>query len=298
MTDPYGVIDLASLKKDASSPSGDSGAAGAWEVEVTEQDLERIIAESDQVATLLAVTSSRVPQVAAFLADLRRLVDAKAGALRLATVDADTQPRVAQAMRVQSLPTVMLLLRGQVQPLFEGVVPEAELAPLLDQVAQLAQQQGMTGMAGAPGEQDAEPEPEPLSPLQQEAYDAIESGDLEAAIAAYQKLLTENPADEEARAGLASVGLMQRTQDADLQAARSAAADRPEDIDAQLLVADLDVLGGHVDDAFSRLLTLLRGADAETKDRVRERLLSLFEVVGAQDPRVAPARRRMASLLY
>ena len=91
---------------------------------------------------------------------------------------------------------------------------------------------------------------------------------------------------------------MKRTQDADLQAARTAAADRPEDLDAQMLVADLDVLGGHVDDAFARLLERLRGADEDTRTRVRDRLLELFEVVGPTDPRVVAARKRMANLLF
>ena len=91
---------------------------------------------------------------------------------------------------------------------------------------------------------------------------------------------------------------MRRTQDADLAAARQAAVDAPADLEAQLLVADLDMLGGHVEDAFSRLLDLLRGADQETKDAVRTRLLDLFEVAGAEDPRVGPARKRLANLLY
>lgn len=292
MTDPYGVIDLASLKHD---PARDDAPRGSHEVAVTEADLERIIAESDRVATILVVSSSRVPQGPEFLASLRRLVDAKGGALRLATVDADTQPRVAGALRVQNLPTVVLLVKGQLQPLFEGIVDEAELGPLLDQVVELAHQQGL---GEATSEEGEEPEEEPLSPLQQEAYDAIERGDLDAAISAYEQLLAANPADDEARAGMATVQLMRRTQGVDLTASRTAAAEAPEDLDAQLLVADLDVLGGHVDDAFARLLGLLRGADQETRDAVRARLLDLFEVVGSHDPRVAAARRRMANLLF
>ncbi|UYG15985.1 tetratricopeptide repeat protein [Brachybacterium huguangmaarense] len=294
MSDPYGMIDLSTLRHDA--PAADAGEPGVYEIAVTEQGLEQVIADSDTVATLLVVTSSRVPRGAEFLAVLRRLVDAQRGVLRLATVDADTQPRVAGALRVQNLPTALLLLRGQIQPLFEGAVAEAELAPVLDQVAQLAASQGLPGLAAgdeAPAEED-----EPLSPLEQAAYDAIQSGDLDAAVAAYQSLLNENPADAEAKAGLATVHLMQRTQGADLDAARTTGAERPGDLEAQLLVADLDVLGGHVDDAFARLLDQLRGADEETRDAVRTRLLELFEVVGAEDPRVAAARRRMANLLY
>lgn len=292
MSDPYGIIDLSTLKNPA-APDG-TGQPGRFEVAVTEQDLESIIAGSDRVATLMAVTSARVPQGREFLDALRRLIDAREGRLLLATVDADTQARVAAALRVQNLPTVLLLVRGQIQPLFEGVVAEAELAPVLDQVEQLAAQQGLAGQ-GAEDDADAA---EPLSPRQQAALDAVERGDYAGAIEAYEAILRENPSDDEARAGLAAVRLMQRTGDADLQGARAAAAERPSDVDAQMLVADLDVLGGHVEDGFGRLLDLLRGADAETKERVRARLLELFDVVGPQDPRVAPARRRMASLLF
>lgn len=299
MTDPYGIIDLSTLKN-PKAPEGAAGETGRYEVTVTEQELESVIAGSNRVATLLVVTSSRVPSGPEFLATLRRLVDAREGAVLLATVDADDQPRVAGALRVQNLPTVLLLVRGQLQPLFEGIVTEQELAGVIDQVVQLAASQGLDGAAaseGPAGDEDTA-QAEEMSPLQQAAYDAIEAGDLAGAIEAYETALRENPADAEARAGLAAVRLMERTQGADLQAARSAAADAPEDVDAQLLVADLDLLGGHVEDAFGRLLDLLRGADSETKDRVRTRLLEHFDVVGAEDPRVGPARRRMASLLF
>lgn len=295
MTSPYGVFDLSTLKNPA-APEG-TGTPGRFEQSVTEQDLEGVIAGSDRVATLLVVTSARVPEGSAFLTTLRRLVDAREGALLLATVDADAQPRVAGALRVQNLPTVLLLVRGQLQPLFEGIVSEPELAGMIDQVAQLAASQGLQGTA-APSGEDQAPAEEPLSPLQQAAHDAINAGDLDGAIAAYEKALTENPADEGAKAGLAAVRLMRRTQGADLASARTAAAEAPEDAAAQMLVADLDLIGGHVDDAFARLLDLMRGADPETKDAVRARLLELFDVVGAEDPRVGPARRRMASLLF
>lgn len=297
MTDPYGIIDLASLKQPTGGVGAQDQASGRHEVAVTEQGLEQIIADSQRVATLLLVTSSRVPEVAEFTETMRRLVDAKDGALRLATVDADAQPRVAGALRVQGLPSVLLLLHGQVQPMFEGPVAEAELGPVLDQVVDLARQQGLDVSGSGDGEQDDAAQA-PLSPLQQKAYDAIESGDLDGALEAYDQLLSENPADDEAKAGRASVRLMKRTAGADLRAAREAAAERPEDLEAQLAVADLDVLGGHVQDAFDRLLELLRGADQEAKDVVRTRLLELFEVVGSQDERVGRARRRLANLLY
>lgn len=297
MTDPYGIIDLAALKQPAGGAQSGSATAGtpsAHEVAVTEQGLEQLIADSQQLPTLLLVTSARVPEAEQFLTDLRRAVDAQGGAIRLGIVDADTQQRVAGALRVQQLPTLLLLIQGQLQPIVQQVIPAAEIDNLLTQVLDVARQQGMELPEGT----EPEPQEEPLPPLIAEAYEAIERGDLDSAVAAYQKQLQESPADAEAKAGLSTVSLMRRTQGADLAAAREAAAQQSDDLDAQLLVADLDMLGGHVDDAFGRLLDLLRGADQETKDAVRSRLLELFEVAGSADPRVAPARKRLANLLY
>jgi putative thioredoxin len=297
VSDPYGIIDLAALKQPAGGAgTSDAGQPSAHEVPVTEQGLEQLIADSQRIPTLLLVTSGRVPEGAAYLEALRRGVDAKGGALRLAIVDADTQQRVAGALRVQQLPTLLLLLKGQLQPIVDAVLPEAEVDGLLTQVIEVARQQGMELPEGEDEPQQA-PE-EPLPPLLAEAYEAIERGDLDAAVTAYRTQLQESPADAEAKAGLATVELMRRTQGADLAAARQAAADAPTDLDAQMLVADLDMLGGHVEDAFARLLDLLRGADQDTKDAVRTRLLDLFEVAGPEDPRVGPARKRLANLLY
>ena len=117
-------------------------------------------------------------------------------------------------------------------------------------------------------------------------------------MAEYEKLLSQNPRDSEIAERLAGVKLMGRTRDADLTAARAAAADAPDDIDAQLLVADLDVSGGHVQDAFDRLIELVKRLDGDDRERVRERLLELFTVVGATDPRVAAARRALATALF
>ncbi|MCT1774576.1 co-chaperone YbbN [Brachybacterium sp. p3-SID957] len=303
MTDPYGIIDLAYLKKPTGAAAGSGGAAGSsapgtHEVAVTEQGLEQLVADSQRIPTLLLVTSSRVPEGQAYLDAMRRAVDAKGGALRLATVDADTQQRVAAALRVQQLPTLMLLLMGQVQPIAEAVLPLSEIEPLLTQILDVARQQGME-LPEAEGQDAAQtPAEEPLPPLVAEAYEAIEAGNFDAAVTAFEKQLDQTPADAEAKAGLATVQLMRRTQGVDLESVRTDAANSPRDLQAQLLAADVDMLGGHVDDAFGRLLDLLRGADQETKDAVRARLLELFEIAGSGDPRVAAARKRLANLLY
>jgi putative thioredoxin len=91
---------------------------------------------------------------------------------------------------------------------------------------------------------------------------------------------------------------MQRTQGADLQAARAAAAAAPTDVDAQILVADLDLLGGHVEDAFLRLVDTVRVTADADRNKAREHLVELFEVVGVTDERVVRARKSLMSALF
>jgi putative thioredoxin len=147
----------------------------------------------------------------------------------------------------------------------------------------------------AEGADDAEPQ---VDPRYAPAQDALEAGDIDGAIAAYQKLVDANPADTEAAAGLAMAKVLQRTAGVDLTAARTAAAEAPDDVDAQTLVADLDLLGGHVDDAFDRLVELVRRSAGAERDAARQHLIGLFAAVGNDDPRVVKGRQKLASALY
>jgi putative thioredoxin len=139
---------------------------------------------------------------------------------------------------------------------------------------------------------------EPLPPHHQEAYDAIANGDYDTAIKEYELAIKQNPRDQLAVAGLAQVSLLARLGTVSADEVRSAAAAAPADVSAALAVADLDVSGGHLDDAFDRLLDLFPTVDQPSKDRIRTRLLDYFEIAGADDPRVAAARRRLTGLLY
>jgi putative thioredoxin len=216
----------------------------------------------------------------------------------------DANPQLAQAFQAQSIPTVVAVLGGRPAPLFVGAIPEQQVLDVFEQVLQVAEQNGITGTvaldpdAGAADPADVEPEPEPLPPHHQEAYDAIERGDFEAAISEYRLAIAQDPNDTLAVAGLAQVGLLQRLSTVDATAVRDAAASAPDDVAAALTVADLDLSGGHVDDAFDRLLALFARAGHEDRESIRARLVDYFEVVGVVDPRVIKARGRLASLLY
>ncbi|HEY8590482.1 MAG TPA: tetratricopeptide repeat protein [Naasia sp.] len=232
---------------------------------------------------------------------LQRLVEEYGGRLLLVTVDVDANPQLAQAFQAQSVPTVAAVLGGRPLGLFAGPLPEDQLRDVLDQVLALAAQNGISGTAvvegAAPGE-GSEPAEEPLPPHHAEAYSAIERGDYEAAITAYRTAIAQDPKDTLAVAGLAQVSLLARLQGKTLDSIRTAAAAGPDDLDAQLEVADLDVSGGHLDDAFDRLLTLFPRLDPAGRTAVRTRLLEYFEIGGAEDPRVTAARRRLTNLLY
>jgi putative thioredoxin len=234
---------------------------------------------------------------------LDKLVAEYGGRFVLAKVDVDANPQLTQAFQAQSIPAVAAVIGGRPVQLFVGALPEAQVRDVFEQVLELAAQNGVTGTAvvdGAPaGEGETpEPEPEPLPPHHQDAYDAIDRGDYDAAIAAYTTAIAQDPRDQLAVAGLAQVSLISRLQGASLADVRAAAAAAPTDVDAQLAVADLDVSGGHVDDAFDRVLTVFPSLDQEGKDAARKRLLEYFEIVGLDDPRVAAARRRLTMLLY
>ncbi|GIJ00128.1 putative thioredoxin [Sediminihabitans luteus] len=304
--DVRGAVDLAALNRPKSPPPGEPGgapSAGGYVVDVTDETFAQVVQDSTTYPVIVLLWIPTDQANAQVGADLGALADEYAGRFLLARVDAEAYPQVVAAFQVQGVPTVVAVLGGQPVPLFQGGAPVEQMRDVIDQVLAAAEANGVTGRAPLAGEaaataEVAEPVEEPLPPLHQEAYDAIERGDLDAAEAAYVTATRQDPKDDMARAGLAQVHLMQRTAGADLAAVRTAAADAPSDVDAQLAVADMDLLGGKVEDAFGRLLDLLPGADADTKESVRVRLLEYFEVVGTTDPRVGKARQRLAVSLY
>ena len=229
-----------------------------------------------------------------------------AGRVLLAKVDVDANPGLAQAFQAQSIPTVVALIGGRPVPLFQGAVPEAQVREVFAQLLELAGQHGVDGRVvaadDAEGSDGAEGAPTPAEPQIPEAhraaFEAAERGDFAGAIREWEAVLAKAPADAEAKAGLAQMRLLHRLQGLTMDEIRTAAAASPSDLEAQMRVADLDLSGGHVEDAFLRLLDLFAESDADARSAIRERLLELFEVVGIADPRVIAARGRLASLLY
>ena len=295
-----GAVDLSSLVRPKQPPAAPDVPAGQG------TSVPSLVVEgSDASFTAILDLSKNVPVVVELYAgeptaSLQDLVVSYGGRLVLATVDAAANPQLQQAFQAQVVPTVAAVVGGRPIALFEGELPEAEARQVLDQLLALAAQNNVTGTvsvadaAAAP----AEPVEQPLPPHHQEAYDAIDAGDYPAAMTAYRTAIAQDPRDRLAVAGLAQVSLLHRLAGQTADAVRSAAASAPDDVDAQLAVADLDISGGHLDDAFDRLLTLFPSLDADGKAAVRTRLLDYFEIAGPEDPRVGAARRRLTTLLY
>lgn len=285
------------------APAGAQGTAGseapALRVDVTEANFQDLVELSTQVPVVFALWAAYSPESAGVLDALERIVQGYAGRLVLGAADIDAFPQLAQAFQVQALPTAVAVLKGQPVPLFQGGADEQQIRALLDELLKVAAANGVSGNVG--GAASAEPAPAPVPPLHQAAFDAIEAGDYAAAAAAYRQALTEMPADAEAKAGLAQVELMDRLQKLsgpDGEAIRQRAAEEPDNLDAQLGVADLDVAGGHVEDALNRVVAFIGRNFGPEREAARVRLLELFDVVGSTDPRVAKARQALARVLF
>ena len=297
-----GAVDLSGLQP-ASGPAGGGGpgSVAAYAVAVTEQNFQQVLESSSSAPVLLAFESpTRSPESVSLAEDLQTLSGEFEGRFLLGRVDIDASPQIAQAMQIPSVPLVALVAQGRPMPLFQDAAPIEELRQALTQVLQQLTTQGFTGrhQPRSAAVVDEETGEEQQDPRYAPAQDALERGDIDAAVAEYEKLVAANPADTEAAAGLAMATVLQRTEGVDLNEARAAAAERPDDVEAQTLVADLDLLGGHVDDAFNRLIDLVRRTTEAERDAARTHLIKLFGAVGNDDPRVGRARRDLASALF
>lgn len=286
-------------------------------VDVTADTFQSVVQQSLSHPVIIAVWARSQPASQQPIDVLARAVRAQEGRVLLGVADLDEAPEIGQVFAQLSQQAAQQGQPGQIlaaafvqgQPIpIPPVVDDATAGELVSQIVQIAVQNGIAGRVanydpnGAPaangdggssGEADEE-----LPPLHKLAYDAIDRGDYEGALAAFDQALTQNPKDEEARLARGQVKLMQRTQGVDLNAAREAAATDPGNIEAQMTVADLDLLGGHVEDAFDRLIDLVKTTRDEERTTVREHLVELFDVVGAGDPRVKKARTALMSALY
>lgn len=293
---PSGIEGAGAAGASSAGSAAGAAATGGYRRDVTDAQQFQSVAElSAQVPVVLVLTASYSPESVQFADQVAAEVDRFEGRILLSAVDIEKLPEIAQALQVQSVPTVVAMIGGRPVPIAQSTIPSEQLAPVFNELLTLAEQNGVNGRVEPTA---AEPEPEPLPPLHQEAMDKLEAGDLAGAQASYEQAIRENPGDTQAKLALAQVQLLQRVTAMDANAVRESAAQASADIQAQLDVADLDVSGGHIEDAFSRLLGLVRRTTGDDRETVRQRLIELFSVVGAEDPRVVAARSQLMRALF
>jgi putative thioredoxin len=308
-----GAVDLSALKARADAanrpPAAQAPAApgqapaqqqSGFVIEVTEETFQADVVErSLQVPVVVDLWAEWCGPCKQLSPVLERLAAAANGAWILAKIDVDANPRIAQLFGVQSIPTVVAIAGGQPVEAFSGAQPEPQIRQWLDGLLD-ALRDRLPGIraaeAGAPAA-DAEPEPEQEDPRFVEAETAFSNGDYAAAEAAYQKILATEPANEDAKAAVAQVRFLARAEAADPSVIVRADTS-PEDIDAQLSAADVELAGQRVEKAFARLLDTVRRTSGADRDRVRTHLVELFGLFAPDDPAVAQARRDLASALY
>lgn len=309
-----GAVDLEALKHQVKAEPGQAGgapAAGGYVIDTTENTFQAMVQTSATFPILLLLwvpTDDRLFSMARALGDA---VNGLNGQIQLSRIDIATNPSIAQALQVQGAPALFALISGRPMPLLQGLPGDDELKQLTDEVIpkiiQAAAQSGVNGTAPYSGNPDSDAaastgatgaDTEQVPPEHAEAHRLAEEGDYAGAAAEYARVMESDPSDALAAREHAKALLLARSGSADVREVRAAAAAAPYDVEAQLAVADIDMIGGQIQDAFDRLLDFLAAGHKGDLEAVRQRLLEYFTIPEPTDPRLARARRRLATLMY
>ena len=252
-------------------------AMSTYVTDVSEAEFQQVVIEG----------SKETPVIVDFWADwcqpcktlgplLEKVTNEAEGSVRLAKVDVDANPRLAQAFGVQGIPMVIAFKDGRPVSQFTGAVPEAAVRQFIAQLT---------------------------PPVVDEAVLAAESladaGDLAGAEAALTRLLAEQPTNLEAGLSLATL-LLDRGASQEAIEVLTRLSQTPEV--KRLLAAARLLDGGEVDladpeAALPRLLEMVQeGGDGREKARLQ--MIDLFDVLGPEHPVTVEYRRRLANALF
>ena len=309
----YGAVDLgarqaAAQRRQQAARAAETGESGSGEAsanafDVTEETFNTDVAERSRttpvIVDLWADWCGPCKQLSPVL---EKLANEAAGAWVLAKIDVDANPRLAQAFQAQSIPMVVAIVGGQMVDAFLGAMPESQVRQWLTQVLAVADQIGVgaPGAGGVPGADGADDlsAVDDLPPAYAEAQAAMESGDMDTATSVIEKALAETPGDPLLKSWLAQANLIKRVGGYDQAAARRDAAASPSDVEAQLRVADIELASGRTEEAFDRLLGVIRRTSGDERNKARVQLLSLFDIFPPDDPQVKRARSQLTALLF
>jgi putative thioredoxin len=324
----YGAVDLGARQAAAhrrEQAAESAAASGGTVIEVTEQTFNvDVVERSRTVPVILDLWADWCGPCKQLSPVLEKLAVEGDGQWILAKVDVDANPQLSAALQVQSIPMVIAVIGGQLVDGFLGALPEAQVRQWLAQVLDVAEKLGLdvaladdeldgdgTDEPGVPGASepagrsgvpDGRPGPargaSAIPPAYEQARVAMERGDLDGAARAFEAELAASPDDPVAKTGLAQVNLIRRVSSYDQARARREAAEHPAEVEAQIRVADIDLASGRVEEAFDRLLGVVRRTSGEERNQARAHLVSLFDLLPPRDPRVTKARSTLSALLF
>ena len=278
------AFDLSSLKKPTADQLPTVG------IPVTQENLvSEFVSKSKEKVVVLLAWSTRSAQSKEILETLGKLMAADKDAWILGTVDVDSQPQVAQALQIKSVPVAIAIIAEQLLPLFESVPPADQVRLVINKLLELASQKGV-------GQAPAGPTEIPMEPEEEAAYAAMEKGDYQVAKQSYEAWLKRKPNEQVAVVGLSQVNLMLRIEGLDPVLTLKNAKD--DDLTSQLMCADIQVASGDYEAAFDRLLKVIKTMAGSDRDKAKNHLISLFNLVDPSDPRLIKARAALASALF
>jgi len=278
------AFDLSTLKKPTADQLPTVGVA------VTQENLvSEFVTKSKEKVVVLLAWSARSTQSKEILETLGKLEKADNNAWLLGTVDVDSQPQVAQALQIKSVPVAIAIIAEQLLPLFESVPPTDQVRLVINKLLELASQKGVGSAPEGPTEI-------PMEPEEETAYAAMEKGDYKAAKQSYEAWLKRKPNEQVAVVGLSQVNLMLRIEGLDPVLTLKNAKD--DDLTSQLMCADIQVASGDYEAAFDRLLKVIKTMAGDDRDKAKNHLISLFNLVDPTDPRLIKARAALASALF
>jgi len=247
---------------------------------------------------------------------LEKAIAGQRGKVRLAKINIDENPELAQALRIQSIPTVYAFFQGRPVDAFQGALPESQVKQFVDRLAQ---------QAGSPDDG--------IEAVLEQAKESLEAGDLDNAIALYRAVLGEAPETPAAFLGLVRALLAQDSLDeakavlaqvpqailghADIAAAKAAiglaeqasnagpigpltdaVARDPSDHRARIDLATALYADGQREEAIDQLIESIRRDRSWNEGEARKELLRYFDAQGPLDPLTKAVRRRLSSILF
>ena len=247
---------------------------------------------------------------------LEKVVGASGGKVRMVRVNIDDNQQIAQQMRVQSVPTVYGFVDGQPVDGFAGAQPEsnvkqfveklssmggagADVASMLE-AAEAALASGDHGTAMMHFREVMSAAPESVAALAGVVRCLSASGDNAGAREVIDQLNDEYREDPAMQSAIAAVELAEKASESagGLDAAKAAVEADPNDLAArQEYALALYAVGANAE-AMAQLLESIRIERGWNDDAARLQLLEFFATLGAANPDVIAARRKLSTLLF